>query len=244
MARTVHRLARAVRHEQILAVAEPLFARLGFEGTTTRRIAERAGINEALLFRHFPTKEKLYWAVIQNKCRRDPRREELEKKLSATGHDPELFRAIAEEILRHSAEDPGMFRLLLHTGLENHRLARQFFESFLAEGYDLLAAGIRQRIEAGTFRNVDPLLAARSFIGMVIYHVLIQEVFGGKHYQNFDPQHVSETLTDIWLEGMKVPSAPNMAERTMKPFGTAFRPSNRRARRDGGSVLDEVSKGQ
>ena len=203
MPRTAHRLTHADRQEQILAVAERLFARLGFQGTTTRRIAERAGVNEALLFRHFPTKEKLYWAVIQGKCRCGETHEELHQRLHAAQDDREVFRSKAEEILRHSAENPAMLRLLLYTGLENHRLSRQFFESFLAERYEQLAAHIRRRIEEGRFRAVDPLLAARNFFGMVIYHILIQELFRGKDYQSFEPRHVAETITDIWFEGME-----------------------------------------
>ena len=223
MPRTTHRLTRADRQEQILAVAEDLFARLGFQGTTTRRIAERAGVNEALLFRHFPTKEKLYWAVIQGKCRCGQGRDELEKKLRSSDDDRAVFRGIAEEILSRSAENPTMLRLLLYSGLENHRLSRQFFQSFLAERYELLAGHIRQRMEEGLFRTVDPLLAARSFVGMVIYHILIQELFGGKHYQSFEPRHVSETITDIWFEGMKArpgPRAPlNGVRRKMNGVG-------------------------
>ncbi len=49
---------------------------------------------------------------------------------------------------------------------------------------------------------MDPLLAARGFLGMVWYHFQIQELFGGKR-ANFDPHHVSETLGDVWLRGME-----------------------------------------
>ena len=45
--------------------AKELFARQGFEGTTTRQIAERARVNEAIIFRHFPSKEDLYWAISE-----------------------------------------------------------------------------------------------------------------------------------------------------------------------------------
>ncbi|MGH9785465.1 MAG: TetR/AcrR family transcriptional regulator [Terriglobia bacterium] len=223
MPRTAHRLTHADRQEQILAVAERLFARLGFQGTTTRQIAERAGVNEALLFRHFPTKEKLYWAVIQGKCRCGQDPGELEEKLRSSDDDRAVFRGIAEEILRRSAENPAMLRLLLYSGLENHRLSRQFYESFLAERYELLAAHIRRRIEQGAFRHVDPLLAARSFVGMVIYHILIQELFRGKDYQDFEPSRVSETITDMWFEGMNArpgPRAPlNGVGRKMNGMG-------------------------
>lgn len=198
-----HRMAGTVRHEQILNVARELFAQLGFQGTTTRQIAERAGINEAILFRHFPSKEDLYWAVIESRCRDEEGRNELGEKLLAGEDDRQVFCTIAEEILRRSEQDTTMVRLLLFTALENHRLSHQFFHTHIAEKYETLAAYIRRRIQAGAFRNVDSHLAARSFVGMLIYHVLIQELFGGKQYQRFDPRHVSETLTDIWLQGMK-----------------------------------------
>lgn len=200
------RMAGAARHEQILNVAKELFARLGFEGATTRQIAARAGVNEAILFRHFPSKEDLYWAVIEGSCQSKGSRSRLEEKFAVAEDDREVFRQIAEEILQHSEQDPAMMRLLLFTALENHRLSHRFFQSYIANKYEILAAYIRRRIREGAFRNVDVHLAARSFVGMLIYHALIQELFGGKHYQHFDRRHVSETLTNIWLEGMKARS--------------------------------------
>ena len=53
------RLSAQDRRQQIMTIAVGLFARKGYQGTTTREIAEGAGVNEALLFRHFPSKENL-----------------------------------------------------------------------------------------------------------------------------------------------------------------------------------------
>ena len=65
---TQQRFSAEDRRHQILQVATELFAGRGFEGTTTREIARRAKVNEAIIFRHFPTKDDLYWAVIEAKC--------------------------------------------------------------------------------------------------------------------------------------------------------------------------------
>ena len=56
----VTRLDSDERRKAIVAAAVPLFARKGFAGTTTKELAEVAGISEALLFRHFPSKKHLY----------------------------------------------------------------------------------------------------------------------------------------------------------------------------------------
>jgi AcrR family transcriptional regulator len=50
----------ADRREAILVAAVPVFARLGRTGATTKEIASAAGVSEALLYRHFPSKEALY----------------------------------------------------------------------------------------------------------------------------------------------------------------------------------------
>ena len=56
----VARMAGEERHLQILRVAMSLFSQRGFRGTTTKEIALAAGVSEAMVFRHFATKEELY----------------------------------------------------------------------------------------------------------------------------------------------------------------------------------------
>ena len=68
----VKRMDAADRRTAIVEIATPLFARRGFAGTTTKEIAEAAGVSEALLFRHFPTKAALYEEILQIGCQGDP----------------------------------------------------------------------------------------------------------------------------------------------------------------------------
>src|SRR5436190_19433217 len=71
------RLDSDERHKAIVTAAVPLFARKGFAGTTTRELAEAAGISEALLFRHFPSKQLLYREILLLGCEGDPALEKL-----------------------------------------------------------------------------------------------------------------------------------------------------------------------
>jgi AcrR family transcriptional regulator len=52
--------------ERILDAAAKLYAETGFRGATTRRIAERAGVNEITLFRHFGSKTRLLHEAIKH----------------------------------------------------------------------------------------------------------------------------------------------------------------------------------
>jgi len=62
------RMTGQERSHQIVRVAAGLFARKGFKGTTTREIARKAGISEAVIFKHFSCKEDLYKAIIDSCC--------------------------------------------------------------------------------------------------------------------------------------------------------------------------------
>jgi AcrR family transcriptional regulator len=50
---------------EILAAAEKLFSRLGFQGTSMDQIAAAAGVNKALIYYYFPDKNELIAAIIQ-----------------------------------------------------------------------------------------------------------------------------------------------------------------------------------
>src|SRR4030095_4593877 len=56
-----------IRREQILQTAVDLFSQKGFKGTTTKEIAKAAGVSEAIIFRHFASKDELYAAILYSK---------------------------------------------------------------------------------------------------------------------------------------------------------------------------------
>ncbi|HSF18042.1 MAG TPA: TetR/AcrR family transcriptional regulator [Vicinamibacteria bacterium] len=197
------RLSSEDRREQLLSVATRLFADQGFEGTTTRQIAERARINEALLFRHFQSKEDLYWASIERKCRMSGGPERLQDMLEKSENDHEVFSAIAEQILSLYDEDSTLMRLLLYSALENHRLSQRFFNTYVARYRELLASHVDRRVEEGRFRPVEPFLAARAFIGMLIYTIQSQAIFGVKQGETLGLRQVAKSLTAIWLDGVR-----------------------------------------
>jgi TetR/AcrR family transcriptional regulator len=203
MATPQTRFTSADRREQILEVATGLFAQQGFQGTTTKTIAEKSGVTEALIFRHFPSKEELYWAVIERKINCAAPLERLLENLEAGGDDLDVLSRVAFEVLDRRAKDQTLSRLLLYSALEKHELSERFFRNYIANYFEVLARFVRHGTAAGRFRNVDPLLAARGFLGMVIYHSWIQELYGGKEVQDFDMHVVSRTLARIWLQGVQ-----------------------------------------
>jgi len=62
------RLSSEARRAAIIKAVQRAFAEKGFHGTTTRELAEAAGVSEALLFKHFPNKQALFAAMQQSCC--------------------------------------------------------------------------------------------------------------------------------------------------------------------------------
>src|ERR1051326_8196032 len=141
------RMAGEERREQLLRVAMTLFSNHGFRGTTTKEIAHAAGVSEAMVFRHFATKEELYAAILDHKAcghdRFDPA--ELSADAIKRKDDRAVFESLALAALNHHEKDPEFQRLLLHSALEKHQLAQMFFNEFVHPVYEFLSSYIRER---------------------------------------------------------------------------------------------------
>ena len=66
-----------------------------------------------------------------------------------------------------------------------------------------MATYIQRRMDDGTFRRMDPLLAARAIVGMFVAYIQTQEIFGQKKIKTFDRNEVVKTFVSIFLAGMK-----------------------------------------
>ena len=200
-------MAGEERRSQILAVAVSLFSQRGFRGTTTKEIAHAAGVSEAMVFRHFATKEELYAAILDHKaCSHenfDPAvmaAEAIKRK-----DDRAVFESLALGALNHHEKDPEFQRLLLHSALEKHQLAEMFFNEFVRRVYEFLGAYISERQRDGAFVEVDPAIVVRCFIGMVMHQSLNNNLWDpDRRLLNISNESAAKYFTDILLNGITV----------------------------------------
>jgi AcrR family transcriptional regulator len=196
------RLPAQDRREQLLTVAMKLFAERGFDGTSTREIAEAAGINEALIFRHFASKEELYSAVVADVVASSSSRRNLREWLSSDLDDRSVITGVAARLLDRTSDDAALTRLMLFSALRRHECSNQVFRSYIADVYRLLEDFIRARVESGRFRAVDPTVAARAFLGAIVYQFLDAELFAATGTHEIDTESVAEEIAEMWLEGV------------------------------------------
>lgn len=206
------RMAAEDRKLQILRVAVSLFSQRGFGGTTTKEIAQAAGVSEAMVFRHFATKQELYTAILDHKaCSGDSMNpEEMVAEALKHKDDRAVFENLAFGALQHHEIDPEFQRLLLHSALEGHELAEMFFEKFIRRVYELLGGYIAERQRDGAMVKIDPAIVVRSFIGMIIHHSLNNNLWDpNRRLLKISNEEAAKHFTDILLNGISTGNEAN-----------------------------------
>lgn len=217
-------MAGEERRLQILAVAVSLFSERGFRGTTTKEIALAAGVSEAMVFRHFATKQELYAAILDHKaCSSGDKFEPTEMAAEAISRkdDRAVFEGLALGALQHHQDDPDFQRLLLHSALEKHELAQMFFDQFVLRVYQFLGGYIRERQGDGVFVEMDPAIVVRAFIGMVMHHSISNNLWDPKRrLLEISNEEAAKNFTAILLNGITTPMSKSKSRRVVQSNGS------------------------
>lgn len=165
------------RRKSILQVAKELFAQKGFLGVTTRELAGALGVTEPVLYEHFPSKRTLYDEILlaESKLQMAEFRRAL-KPYEEARDDDKFFLEAGTFLMRRTERDPAKLRFLLQVLLEGGDAARLFYENQSLPTHELLRQYIETRIAEGAFIALDARVAARQFMGFVIYHNSMQQL--------------------------------------------------------------------
>lgn len=202
------RLNAPDRRSQILAAAMEVFAEHGFHGTPTRELARRAGVSEGLVFQHFPTKEALISAILDDVGFED-RIQMMEEHLNRMPPREGLLR-IAEHLLTNLRDNPTTFRVVFFGLMETPHLAGEFYRKFLSR---LLALETRLferafaeraavAVVGGAAPPVDPAIVARSFHGSLMFYNMAGVIVRMEPVPS-DPKAMAEAIVNLYLPEVK-----------------------------------------
>src|SRR5690242_11322649 len=146
------------RRSQLLDNALTVFSQKGFNGATTKEIAQAAGVTEAVIFRHFPTKQTLAQAVLQSEMNCPACHERMAEAQQCMDRDDDegLFRAIAEVIIAGFRSDARLERVFLFAALEGNEQGLAHFRSQSIPIFELLRDYIVRRQRAGAIGEFPP----------------------------------------------------------------------------------------
>jgi AcrR family transcriptional regulator len=146
------RLSSEERRRAIADAVRGVFADKGFDGTTTRELAKAAGVSEALLYKHFPSKESLYAAML-DACVKGPTFMEFKRILAlepSTSTLVVMVHFVVSRFVQGWAGDPDKkvmdrlsVRSLLDDGAFVRLTHRKFAPAWLAKFEDCLKAAAK-----------------------------------------------------------------------------------------------------
>ena len=223
----VSRLDSDDRRKAIVSAAVPLFARNGFAGTTTRELAAAAGVSEALLFRHFPSKQSLYREILALGCEGDPALERLATLPASTETAVHIVRFM---VRRFVLSDEGerrdhdlKMRLMLHSCLEDGDYARELFTTIAPRVVPLFTASLAAAEAAGDLLPAAGSGANRFWLA---HHVAAFMALSFLPQRGFIPyegevEQLVDEAGDFILRGLGMTEAVIAASRTAPPWQTA-----------------------
>jgi TetR/AcrR family transcriptional regulator len=189
------RMSGEDRRRQLLDIAIDLFSKRGFSGTTTREIAAAAGVTEAIIFRHFATKQDLYAAILDHATEStgmDVWLTQVQEHIDRED-DAGLFRSIVTRIIEIHRTEPRFERLMLHASLEGHELAVMHRNKIMESIGVKVREYIERRQRAGTLRDCDPRAIIFALVGMAQYFGIQKYM-----YQICDVPQTDEEITEVF----------------------------------------------
>ncbi len=153
-----------------MQVAEELFARNGFAATSLREIGVALGIANASIIYHFPSKKKLYAAVLSRVA--DSVRQVTEHLEQDTGDPVERIRLMVDRFMAWGEVNPRYMQLVVRELMENRARISRARTLYLADVVDALRRPIEQARQHGCLWEIDPELFLLHLIGSITYFII------------------------------------------------------------------------
>ncbi|PLW92084.1 MAG: TetR/AcrR family transcriptional regulator [Marinilabiliales bacterium] len=168
--------SKETAEKKIIAAAREVFLEKGYDGARMQEIADRAGINKALLHYYFRSKEKLFMGIfVEVISILIPRMKEAMSGPVSLKRVIEIFVDSYHEIM---LENPNLPAFVVG---EIHRQPELVVEMMKQKGFDInmLKFFINQQVQMGHIRPVDPVQFMVSLVGMSLFPFIGKPIIKG-----------------------------------------------------------------
>jgi len=182
---------------RIMQAASQLFAEKGFSGTTTRAIAERSGVNEVTLFRHFGTKENLAKAIMDQfgglaiaddlSARFSG---DYVQDLTLVGHAMMKVMTERSDAMRMAICEAGNFPEFQQVVAENPRQLRR-----------MLARYFERQMDANLIHSGHPEVLAQAFLGMFFSYTVLRGFLLDSLQPEISSEEIVEQFVTLFVRG-------------------------------------------
>lgn len=207
---------KEARPGEIVSAALDCFAERGFAATRLEDVARRAGVTKGTLYLYFPNKEELFKAVVRESL--VPHLDRLMGREEGEAEDPadrlrRVITAMAGQIL--GSRLSVIPKLVVSEAGNFPEIARFYRDEVIARGRVFVAETIREGVERGQFRPVDPDQAMFLLMGPMLLAALWPHTFGPVDDRPFDAQALVRTHLDHFFRGLSPgPDTPDRDARS------------------------------
>jgi len=157
----------SAKRQQILAGARQVFLEHGFDAASMNDIVRAAGVSKGTVYAYFPSKEKLFEAMVYQ-----DRRRQAEQSVIILDDGRPVEQVLNELGLRmvhlmSSEESIAQVRIVIAAANKFPEIGRSFYEAGPAFAIGRIAAYFRKCMDEGKLRRADPELAAFQFIDVI-----------------------------------------------------------------------------
>lgn len=191
--------SEAQTRDRILQAAQKLFAAQGYDGTTTRDLAQAAGVAEGTLFRHFANKKAILvevatkgWVEILT---------DLLTELSEMGS----YKAVAQVMRRrmwNMHKNSDLLRVCFMEAQFHPDLRDRIQEEIIEKMSGVAEAYFQEAMDKGVYRQMDAKLVAKVFLGMFAIAGFSDSTIMSPESSPQELQKMAEGLADIFLNGV------------------------------------------
>jgi AcrR family transcriptional regulator len=190
--------------KRILQAARQLFARKGYDATTTKDLAHKAGVAEGTVFRHFPNKKAILievategWIEILT---------DLLTELSEMGSYKAVAQVMRKRML-NLRENGDLLRVCFLEAQFHPELRDRIQSEVIAKMTDVAEAFFQTAMDKGVYRRMNPRLVAQVFLGMFAVAGFSYDTLISPGASPLAMQDMAEGLADIFLNGVLPPEA-------------------------------------
>jgi TetR/AcrR family transcriptional regulator len=192
------------RPGELLAAALDLFVEKGFAATRVDEVAALAGVSKGTLFLYFPSKEKLFKAVV---------REHISGRLSQWNDEIEEFEGSSQEMLRYcltswwerigATKASGISKLMMSEARNFPELAGFYQQEVIQPGSALIARVLQRGVARGEFRPMDIQYGVYMVLAPLLFLTMWTHSLGscGDAASQIEPEKYLAMQADILLSG-------------------------------------------
>ena len=185
--------------EKLIDIAETLFAEKGFYGASIRDLADGIGIAKSSLLHHFPTKEKLYGAVLKKLA--DEMTAEVRQIREHFSDEKEQIFQFVRMLCNNSENKPNRVNIILRELLDNPKRAEKARKWFFADYFKELTGIIKSGQDKDIFKPVNPEIFILQLLGAHRYLIIslptVKQFFDTATYQQILKNHRPELETFV-----------------------------------------------